>query len=211
LLVVLGSLIDVPSGAVAIVVVVAVVVTRFVLTARGDRITARAVVAAVSARVFALTMAATISVAVLAVRGVRTTVTIVDSTPVYDRGKDYLPEIGACRHIRLPDGTAVRGEVCKHWKDNRPAAYWPGNQVEVVADPDGRADARLASGFDRNLWLALAISRIPLLVTVGLAWSAGQPSQVPTDRPPVATDDRGAPRRYRKHKRARSGKAHPQN
>jgi hypothetical protein len=204
LLVELGVLADVPAGAAGLAVVAAVVMAWLVLARGRERITARAVVAAVSAGVFALTLVGTTSVVMLGVRGVRTAVTIVDSTPVHQRDKDYLPVVGACYHFRLLDGTPVRGEVCEIWKDDRPTTYGIGDQIEVVTDPDGWADAQLASGFRRTLWWALVISGVPLVVTVGLAWSAGRPPTVPTNRVPASAGDPArVPRRYRKHKRPR--------
>jgi hypothetical protein len=148
-------------------------------------------------------MAGTTSVVVLGVRGVRTTATIVDSAPVYKQNRRYHPMVvGACHHLRLPDGTPIRGEVCERWKDGRPAIYGIGDQVEVVADPGGWADAQLASRFNRTLRWALVLSGVPLLVTAGLAWFAGQPPEVRSDPLPAADADRvRAPRRYRKRKR----------
>jgi hypothetical protein len=212
LLVVLGSLVHVSAGAAAVAVIAAVAVALLVLARVQVRITARAVVAAVSAGVFALAMAGATSVVVLGVRGVRTTATIVDSIPVHERHNDYLPVVGACYHLRLLDGTPLRGEICEVWKDNRPATHGIGDQIEVVADPGGWADAQVVSGFHRALWLALVISGVSLVVTVVLAWFAGQPVKVPADRMSAsAAGQVRAPHRYRKHKRPRrhAGPAYP--
>jgi hypothetical protein len=124
--------------------------------------------------------------AVLALRGERVTAVVTGWTIETKQGR-------ACLRLRRQDGTPIRGGPCIHGTPE------VGDTVEVLADPDGRVDARLSNASSVNgPWTVTGV--VGLAAIVVLPWIMPFRGSAPRPSAPVRTSARGSTRSARQRR-----------
>jgi hypothetical protein len=91
----------------------------------------------------------------------------------------------ACLQLRCQDGTAIRDDPCVH------EAAEVGDTVQVLADPDGRVEARLPQAPSTNrLWAVVGVVGLAAIVVLPWIMPFGRSTQRPPA--PVRKSERGS-------------------